>query len=229
MRTALVALLAVMLTAGACFADGDYETKWSQPLDPNGYMYFSNREPAWNAAVNPYVSYSDFVCEDGTPVLGVHWWGAYWDFLNWGPGNDNIQGFNINFYLDAGCVPGAFLAGGKYPLGACNETSTGTYGGDGAETFQYFVWLDEPFYQEMGVHYWIEISAYGNNPNNWNGWGWRDSTGQWLCPDLSEDVLTGYQEQQYPDRAYELVIPEPGLVSLAGLLLGAGALLLRRK
>jgi hypothetical protein len=46
---------------------------------------------------------NDFILETPAVVMKVTWWGAYWndDGTNWPTG----AGFNIRFYMDAGCLP----------------------------------------------------------------------------------------------------------------------------
>jgi hypothetical protein len=228
-------ILLIVAVAGLCttaYAGGNV-IKYEQPVDENGYGYGSmNVLGTWNAA-------DDFVCNGTGLVTDVHWWGVYYEE----EGPLPIMGFNIRFYLDDGIngygVPGTLVYDVVYS-GNADETDTEMVGGDGYKIWAYKANI-EPFYQKERETYWMSISALPGwdpfeDPNLFRAWGWRNAVG-----------ITGYEGVQADYGDHQLMwsdawgtgtdfafvlttVPEPAAVTaLAGLLLGLGGAILRRR
>ena len=225
----ILLFVAAMALCSAAYAGGNV-VKYEQPVDQGGYIFNSmNVDGLYNVA-------DDFVCNATGPITDVHWWGGYF----WYEGPKNIQGFNIRFYLNDGKngygKPGSLVYDTVYG-GNANETWTGGNGGDGFKIWKYGLNI-EPFYQRKGETYWLSISVVpGWDPwalgeywgvrnaayvtgNSMNQAGYGDHQGMW-----AGGGATGY------DMAFQLTtVPEPAAVTaLAGLLLGLGGAILRRK
>jgi hypothetical protein len=129
----------------------------------------------------------DFICEEGSPISDVHWWGSY--YLNMrGP----LRGFWIRFYDDIPWSPSSgYSRPGKllkeFYVREYNETFYGV-SGTGENVYQYYALLPEWFRQEMGKVYWISIQADGDVPPLW---GWHDSRFHWNDDAAGRELVAG--------------------------------------
>lgn len=171
-----------------------------------------------NGGAGPYV------------ITDVHWDGVYWNGF---PGNP-AQGFNIQFYADAGNKPtggpgnpnGTAVTTQFIPIGSTNETAT-------VNGFSYDTVLTLPFLATATTRYWLGVQAVLDFTPQW---GWSVSTlqqgieSQFGFPLLganywvpSGDVLGARVDQAYTLGGFE--IPEPTTLALLGL----GALAIGRR
>jgi hypothetical protein len=238
----------VLLAAGFAWADAIGPVKWSQlpEMGPYGYDFSSETSV-------PSMAADDFLCEDGSPVIDVHWWGSYWvPGANWPYYTSNnwpdptaptdtppgiLQGFNIEFYADVpGGVdpdmpyshPGALLYEEFVPMAQVAEVFYGTIvhiGGQEENVWQYNCDLPVPFYQQIGNIYWLKLQAVHSDLTI--QWGWHEADSLWN----DNAVQMGFGRPGMweiladKDLAFELsVIPEP----VTTLLLAGGLVALVR-
>jgi len=237
----IVALIFLGISANAIAAI----VKWSQlpsmePMD--GYSFSSETQVPSSVA-------DDFLCKDGRPVIGLTWWGSYWNPTRGGvsyypyPNSDTwgdpvpnppgtVTGFVVTFWSDIPTGqgippwshPGTVVYGETIPFSQVKETIYGTITrGSSVETvFQYDAALPSPFEQELGKIYWLSIQALDPNGDPIQ-WGWHESTDLWN----DNAVQTGYSPYGWwdflpgEDMAFEIkVVPIPTTL----LLLGTGLL-----
>ncbi|MCD4736122.1 MAG: PEP-CTERM sorting domain-containing protein [Bacteroidales bacterium] len=227
--------------------------KWSQlpSMDPgNGYAFSSETQVASQVA-------DDFLNQNATPVIGITWWGAYWDSTigtnnyypysysnSWGDPETGspeiVTGFNISFYQDVPegtsvppwSHPGAQTGQAYYfDLADIIVQEYGVINRSKTQTvFQYDIVLEAPLTLKPGNIYWLSIQAVDRNGDPIQ-WGWQESG----------DHFTGNAVQTFPgnpfnwdmlpgeDMAFELkTVPVPtSLLLMASGLLGF--ISLRRK
>jgi hypothetical protein len=245
-------VLAVLVAGSAARADEvTRPVKWSQPPEMGPYGYDFSSE-----TVVPSMVADDFLCEDGEPVIDVHWWGGYWT-----PGaawpyytSDNypdptlagdvppgiLQGFWIEFYSDVPggtdpdmpwSHPGDLLYEEFLPMAEVAEALYGkiVHVGDQVENvWQYNVDLPRPFFQDAGTIYWLKIQA--KHSDQLIQWGWHEAESLWH----DNAVQMGYGRAGMwelltnKDMAFELSIPEPAAMFVVAGGLG-GLLCLRKK
>ncbi|OEU44835.1 MAG: hypothetical protein BBJ60_02885 [Desulfobacterales bacterium S7086C20] len=178
--------------------------KWLQLPDmANGFNIIS-RPPDSSTIPPAMVVADDWLCTNGKPITEVHFWGSYlnregehWEQYNSGPPalppSPGVEGFKLSFHKDipAGVDP-------KMPWSHpgtlirdvwVNEfqerywDSVPHTGPDGSiwweHKFYYIVHLKEqPFLQEKGKVYWLDIGAKPREGSNWY-WGWETSKDHW--------------------------------------------------
>jgi hypothetical protein len=135
--------------------DCEGETKWEQL--PNGGTGASSQDDV----CYPFESNTaDNFVGDGTDMIGVGWWGVYWNGTPIPP-----DAFNIEIYADNGGLPGALLA----------ETSTTDYNETVGSPNGYCSQIDT-FSKADGVTYHLSIQASFCFPPQW-GWSSGDGDG----------------------------------------------------
>ena len=141
----------------------------------------------------------DWLCNGGL-VTDIHWWGNYEVDVN----GQEMRGSGINhFHLSIHandptiCLPGnPEIWGVDVVFSATNENNTGLINSENGSIYEYDYILDIPFDQEQGMTYWLDITAYANDPNNPAIWRWQESdrsTVPVLCP--SAEMTTSYPWQ----------------------------------
>jgi hypothetical protein len=251
-RVALVvpALAGLLVVGHAAWADPIGPVKWTQMPDMGPYGYDFSSE-----TTVPSMAADDFLCEDGVPVIDVHWWGSYsapgplWPYYvsdNFPdptiPGNTSpgiLQGFNIEFYTDvpAGVDPaapwshpGTLLYDESVAISSVAEVLYGTVvhvGGQMENVWQYNVDLLHPFFQDAGTIYWLKIQAVHSDESI--QWGWHEAESLWH----DNAVQMGYGRPGMweiltnKDMAFELSVPEPATLALLGA--GMIGILIRRR
>ena len=150
----------------------------------------------------------DWLCADGKPITEVHFWGSYlsregdvhWQEENPGPpesllpGPPGVEGFKLSFHRDvpAGIDeempwshPGELIREVWINAGEVRERywdsvpHTDVTGRIWWEhKFYYQARLEDPFRQDAGTVYWLDIGAKPVDGSNWF-WGWETSKDHW--------------------------------------------------
>jgi hypothetical protein len=169
----------------------------SIPLNPGDAYAFSSETQLKTQVAD------DFPLESGLPIVGVTWWGSYWDsspfypypvsdnFGDPAPGYPEIAGFNINFYAAGGPPepwghPGGNAAQNIFiPFDQANELKayeiprTSTYGPVTQTVYQYQADITTPVNLAPGI-YWLCIQAVNHDPAAEPvQWGWQESWRWW--------------------------------------------------
>lgn len=183
----------------------DDPIKWSQLPDMEwGFDILSFGDADHNFEFGPPLTpiiADDWCCDDGNAAItDVHWWGSY---ENWSDDSSpgNVDSFVIGiFYDEAGdvCRPGEPIGFGCFDIAEVNETYYGQQELTEHSAFQYYVDLDEPFYQEEGETYWLMIAAAYTEEEPDNIWGWKTA-----YPDSSP--LSSGAYGLYEDAWWDLV------------------------
>jgi hypothetical protein len=150
----------------------------------------------------------DWLCTDGKPITEVHFWGSYlspagdvhWQMENPGPPQSplpdppRVDGFKLSFHRDvrAGVDPempwshpGELIRETWIPASEVRERywdsvpHTDVTGRTWWEhKFYYQIRLEDPFLQEAGTVYWLDIGAKPVDGSHWV-WGWETSKDHW--------------------------------------------------
>ncbi|MCJ7655918.1 MAG: PEP-CTERM sorting domain-containing protein [Dehalococcoidia bacterium] len=196
--------------------------KWSQPPDYLGLDLISNHPSEITRA-------DDFICNDPAPIVAVRWWGSY---IGETTPRDEQSGFwksmDISFHLSDGNDHPLSLPVNPY-LSLQTVLAQETFWGEDAQgelVYEYNASLPQPFYQELGVEYFIDI----DDPLEGN-WGWHTAESQNLDYSASQSPNHigpwAHDPDAYVDLAFELMVPEPATIALLGL--GALSLIRSRK
>jgi hypothetical protein len=205
-RKMTTAVVVVLLAAATAWAGVVGEVKWSQPpeeVEP-GLIYGWDEVSMWPF---PIVA-DDFQCEDPRPVVDVHWWGSYPDYI----GGDQIppvkpKAFVIDFWKDIPvnvdpAMPWSHPGERIWHIW-CENFEEELYGRD-IDPFAYddgeVVIVDtcyqynqklttaEYFHQTVGEIYWISIQAvYDASVDPPYPWGWKTRPHHW-----NDDAVIGH-------------------------------------
>ena len=185
--------------------------KWLQLPDMSNGFNIISRPPDSSTIPPAMVVADDWLCTNGKPITEVHFWGSYlnreekhWEQYNPGPPasllppSPGVEAFKLSFHKDipAGVDPkmpwshpGALIQDVWVEFDKVNERywdSVPHTGPDGniwwEHKFYYIVRLENnPFPQEKGKVYWLDIGAVpkqtGTEPT-WY-WGWETSKDHW--------------------------------------------------
>ena len=167
--------------------------KWAQYPDPNlpGLHAHDYDLPPYEQIILA----DDWVCEGGW-VTDIHWWGNY----ELDPFGQEIRGSGIEYfhlsihtYDAATCLPqDPEIWGIDIPFSTLVELNTGLVNLEGCNIYQYEFFLDEPFPQVQGTHYWLDITAFCSDPLDPAHWRWQES-GRTTLP-----ILCGASEKTIP-------------------------------
>ena len=193
------------------------DVKWSQlPCEELPGLHCHDE---FSNVYNENIIADDWLCNGGV-VTDIHWWGNYEQV---GLGIDH---FHLSIHLNdpTGCIPlDPEIWGVDVPFADVNETWTGLYDSEGNKIYVYTYYLNEPFYQEEGQTYWLDISAYTvdpYNPQNTALWRWQESarsTSPILCtaaykstynPIWSPIDWSTPPPTRYSDMAFEITSEE---------------------
>ncbi len=144
--------------------------KWQQLPNPN-----LSGLHAHDAIVPPYQSIviaDDWLCSGGQ-VTDIHWWGNYEAV------GSGINYFHLSIHNDdpsGTCLPlDPEIWGMNVPFSSITEQFTGMYTPDGKPIYLYEYILSVPFDQIAGNRYWLDITAFSNDPNNQVIWRWQEA------------------------------------------------------
>ncbi len=234
MRSLAILCLGAFLVAPV-LADWDpgdgHKMHYPQLPDPNG----------WDVnATFPKVLADDWMCSGTGWVEDIHFWGS-WRHEDVGQLTSIHVSIHDNAY-NGYSHPGELLwerdffpgewAERWYGEGdqGWHDPNTGEFfWGDHFNFFQYnIVEIREPFYQEEGTIYWLDISV--TVADEQTQWGWKTSLDHWEDGAVWGDFPNPFWEPlQDPDgRNMDLafvITPEPASLCLLGL----GLVLLRRR
>lgn len=207
--------------------DGRRAKKWLQDPDMvNGTDMSSWRREDFPV---PNTLRADDFVSDGRRITDIHWWGSY---INWLPGDEGTienpvpppgdddgrpLGFDISWHQhnEAECLPGMLITNVFVPIDGCHEMFYGSVYQGWLDTagyeheYEYFVDLldtnlfDGPWYEEEGVHYWLNIQAVF--PGSFDpeiplhdGWGWKITPETNLCTSVISSNGGAWYAAQLP-------------------------------
>ena len=170
---------------------------------PIKWLQFPDMDEGINIVTRPNgpIVADDWLCTDGTPLVEIHFWGSYltedgsihWQQQSPVPPTNTpgVEYFEISFHNDVPPDPSSDVPW-SHPGNLLREDlsfATETYWGSvphqdqqgniwWEHKFYYIAELIEPFYQEEGKVYWLNIAAKPKAGSNWH-WGWETSKDHW--------------------------------------------------
>lgn len=156
-------------------------TKFEQPPDPTLPGLHAHDWSFNPGALSYIVLADDWLCEGGD-VLDLHWYGNYeLDEFGIEKRGSGIYDFHLSIHA---CTPGpqGFCVPMDPPLWSMNvpfanltEQPTGMINIEGCQIYEYGYDLPQPFMQEAGQYYWLDVSVNSNDPMNPAIWRWQEA------------------------------------------------------
>jgi len=223
----LSVFIAVLFYAVSLYGDqNDIFYKWSQLPD----MTVAGTD-VYN--MFPVNIADDWMCLDGLPITDIHWWGSYTGFdqdLSV-PVNAPLHPdfFIIAQYADVAVDDPSNIYGYSHPglLLNFNLVYKGQYtvnyfgsvdkgGGIYEHVYQFNYIFDQPWLQEQGSIYWLDMSAVYMTGGFPNPYGWHTSGTQNLdAYVVNSTQAPGWILGNGSDLAFEIsTVPEPGVYFL---------------
>jgi hypothetical protein len=214
-------ILALLALAGCASAD----VLWDNGMNYTGLG---------SAQDDPSISFTtemadDFMLAGNLTIQDVHWRGGYWN-TNYATGAFN---WRIRIYNDAGDVPGNTLFDHVYLNAEVNRV----FIEDTGSTIYYDYSVGMADLPLAAGKYWLSCQGVGAFPPQ-SGWAMHTSP-ILLHQAYFRSVYFGYPDWTNSqtvfgtayDNCFQITgVPEPGVVSLAGMLLGLGGIVwFRRK
>ena len=137
---------------------GDSPTIYSQPSEsPDGF--FSDGVPGqfWSQRIA-----DNFTLGSNYTVDGIRWWGNSENYTT--PDLGNFKNFVIEFYQDAGGIPGASI--GQVVVGTGNTNATPTGGQNSFGGIEYLMETSLNLPLLGGVPYWVSFVSANNDPSS---------------------------------------------------------------
>ncbi|MCB1196202.1 PEP-CTERM sorting domain-containing protein [bacterium] len=231
MKKIVFMLCVIVIAASNGHADSRSNTyKWSQLPD----LSITGRDIG---ATEPTVLADDWECLNGLPITDIHWWGSYLGWEEANPTPDTFSAphpdaFNFSMHTDVPLpnqfgysFPGQLINGAQALQGQYTVELIGTIdkGGIFEHVFQYNFDLTDPWFQQQGLIYWLDISASYNDPIGNFLWGWHTAKTQWndsaviAIPGAAPGWIPIEPTGEKVDLAFELsTVPEPGVMILFG-------------
>ncbi|MCB2219526.1 MAG: S8 family serine peptidase [Bacteroidetes bacterium] len=181
----------------------DYEVEIMEDPDIKWQQYPETNLPGLHAhdwdytgQIESLVLADDWLCQGGV-VTDIHWWGNY----ELDPASQEIRGAGIDhFHLSihandpTNCLPlDPELYGVDIPFSTLVEQNTGLVNLEGCNIYLYEFILTDPFIQEEGTRYWLDITAVSVDPLNPAIWRWQESRRS-IMP-----ILCGAADKQLPN------------------------------
>lgn len=175
------------------------ELKWSQLPDTtrpglHAYDYF-------NAfGIHEWTTRADDWQCNGGRVTDIHWWGNYeLNAARVERRGAGIHHFHLSIHADnpgGTCLPvDPELWGMDVLFSSLTELYTGDTNTEGSKIYRYDYVLPSSFPQVSGMRYWLDITAFSNNPNNPPIWRWQEAIRS------SPPILCGAVEKTSPAPA----------------------------
>jgi len=155
------------------------DIKWQQLPNASLPGLHSHDYIIAGAGIQAIVLADDWLCNGGL-VTDIHWWGNYeLDALNQEKRGAGINHFHVSIHNDDPtglCLPtDPEQVGFNIPFSALNEQNTGMVNIEGGNIYLYEFILPQPFVQEEGIRYWVDITAVAVDPNMPPLWRWQES------------------------------------------------------
>ncbi len=153
--------------------------KWEQ--DPNPQLPGLHCHDSQDAS--GYYSFitlaDDWQCQGGA-VTDLHWYGNYeTDAFGNEMRRSGIRYFHISIHKpdpDNPCLPDPMEAWGIDVLFTdITETDTGLVNNEGCRIYLYEYDLPDPFPQELGQYYWLDLTAFSHDPIEPALWRWQEA------------------------------------------------------
>ncbi len=248
MKNLILCSVCVLLASSMAFGDWDpgdgHKMHYPQMPDPFGWDVYADASQTWG----PGLIADDWQCSQTGPVDDIHLWGSWSQDMI-----DEITNVHVSIHSD---IP-AGTGGANYSMPgdllwqrdfSATQVMVRPYG-TGDQGFYVPEWetngiwtndhqgihqinidnIDNPFTQNEGTIYWLDIQVTHNAPDPW--WGWKTSIDHFNDDAVWWDYNLGmWQELRDPftneslDMAF-VITPEPTTLCLIGL----GSLMLRRR
>jgi hypothetical protein len=164
-------------------ADGDGVVCWSQGPNLDGLIASSEVIGAFGLETELA---NDFLPNAGGYIDNARWWGGYYNYI---PGDPLVCDFNLRFYDDAGCVPGAVIC--EYIIVSNNANETFIYDQFGFPVYEYNWDMCCPVAQDN--LYWFVAQA-GDHPFP-PQWGRLEAAGGvQLCDTVFRSAFFSYPD-----------------------------------
>jgi len=166
----------------------------------------------------------DWRC-DGGDVTEIHWWGNYeTDALGNEMRGSEIRNFHLSIHNPdptVNCLPEQNEFWGiNVPLGDVTVIDTGLVNVENSKIYRYEYVLPTPFPQELDRYYWLDITAFANDPQDPARWRWQESKRDIraninLCPAVKrteppvpgpwQTIIWGLDPERYSEMAFAIL------------------------
>jgi hypothetical protein len=171
------------------------DNKWAQWPDPSLSGLHAHDYIDVSGTYHSLVKADDWLCSGGL-VTDIHWWGNYeLDGNNAEKRGAGISHFHLSIHANdpSNCLPmDPELWGVNVPFTALVEQNTGMTNPGGSAIYLYEYILNQPFAQDSGTYYWLDITAISIDPNNPAIWRWQESMRS------ANPILCGAAEKDQP-------------------------------